>query len=257
MEDRLVDESAARALVDCRRRAAQQERELGQERREGRATCPPGIHRARVVQTSERKGILGSLSPIRTPSATMAPVGQTKSKAYSHPITAQADDLKYATKYKALKAKVLEVEEDNVKLQRRLLESKKNIQRLRVERSWVHLAICAVLTARRILYDRLQSTTTPTNPYALHTRHLAGPPSSAGPPTILQTPTYPLLNPDAPAAFVAELEQRTRMSDESRTEEFATRSQHGIAGEHIGGATGNGRMVGAGEAKMELDRDGF
>ncbi|KAI5474266.1 hypothetical protein MNV49_003754 [Pseudohyphozyma bogoriensis] len=73
---------------------------------------------------------------------------------------AQSDDVKYQSKYKELKVKLAEIEEvrllcDNTKLSLKVLKSKKAIQRLRIERA--------------ILYDRLQTSAQPTNPFTLHT----------------------------------------------------------------------------------------
>jgi len=58
------------------------------------------------------------------------------------------DDLKYKRKYKELKKKIREMEEENEKLSLKLTRAKKNIQRLRIERSF--------------LFDRLEQSQ-PTN----------------------------------------------------------------------------------------------
>ncbi|GAA6038941.1 hypothetical protein JCM8097_000584 [Rhodosporidiobolus ruineniae] len=128
----------------------------------------------------------------------MAPAA-SKSKSYSNPVATQADDVKYRGKYKELKGKVQEIEEDNTKLSVQILKSKKAIQRLRIERA--------------ILYDRLQSTVAPTNPYALssatHLSALASssaPPDPNAPPSILATPSYPLADPAAPELFLKQLD---------------------------------------------------
>lgn len=63
-----------------------------------------------------------------------------------------------------------------------------------------------------ILYDRLQSTVAPTNPYALSSAaHLATLASSSSStsnvlPTILQTPSYPLADPQAPTLFLKQVD---------------------------------------------------
>ncbi|KDE07372.1 hypothetical protein MVLG_02413 [Microbotryum lychnidis-dioicae p1A1 Lamole] len=86
----------------------------------------------------------------------MPPKGMSNSKAiFANPLQTQADDVKYRTKYQQLKGKLQEVEQDNAKLALRVLRSKKSIQRLRIERA--------------ILYDRLQNSSTPTDPYKLRT----------------------------------------------------------------------------------------
>ncbi|SCV74188.1 BQ2448_6620 [Microbotryum intermedium] len=86
----------------------------------------------------------------------MPPKGMSNSKAiFAHPLQTQADDAKYRTKYQQLKGKLQEVEQDNAKLALRVLRSKKSIQRLRIERA--------------ILYDRLQNSSNPTDPYKLRT----------------------------------------------------------------------------------------
>ncbi|KAJ4479240.1 hypothetical protein J3R30DRAFT_2737127 [Lentinula aciculospora] len=68
---------------------------------------------------------------------------RTKSKPPTHPmgITAGAEDVKYQAKYKELKRKVKEIEADNDKLHFKVLNAKRNIQRMKLERA--------------ILYDRL------------------------------------------------------------------------------------------------------
>lgn len=181
--------------------------------------------------------------------------GGSSKAAFANPITSQAEELKYKTKYRELKAKVGEVEEDNTKLQLKILKSKKNIQRLRIERA--------------ILYDRLQSNTTPTNPYALNLSHLAAlatnPTSSTAPPTILDPPTYPLLDPNAPTSFIAELDERKRLAILRNVDQFGERAVAGIAGEEertvrgvspVAGPSGhsNGAGVVVPNQGMEIDR---
>ncbi|KAK9897710.1 hypothetical protein P389DRAFT_60877 [Cystobasidium minutum MCA 4210] len=68
--------------------------------------------------------------------------GPPKSKAYANPLASRADEIKYRTKYKQLRGKVKEIEEENAKMQAKILKTKRQIQRLRLERS--------------ILYDRFQ-----------------------------------------------------------------------------------------------------
>ncbi|CAI2178837.1 10058_t:CDS:2 [Funneliformis geosporum] len=47
------------------------------------------------------------------------------------------DDLKYKRKYKELKKRIREMEDENEKLSLKLTRAKKNIQRLRIERSFL------------------------------------------------------------------------------------------------------------------------
>lgn len=79
--------------------------------------------------------------------------------------------------------------QDNLKLALRIQKSKKAIQRLRIERSCVPALFsfptfppraltpgnCPLhaFIVSRIVYDRLQSTTTPTNPYSLNSTTVA------------------------------------------------------------------------------------
>jgi len=74
----------------------------------------------------------------------------SKSRQKQPPFKAVAanDDLKYKRKYKELKKKIREMEEENEKLSLKLTRAKKNIQRLRIERSF--------------LFDRLEQSQ-PTN----------------------------------------------------------------------------------------------
>ncbi|GAA5868382.1 hypothetical protein JCM3774_003274 [Rhodotorula dairenensis] len=169
----------------------------------------------------------------------MAPAA-SKSKAYSSGVATQADDAKYRQKYGELKKKLVQVEEDNTKLSVKILRSKKAIQRLRIERA--------------ILYDRLQSTVAPTNPYALSSAaHLAtlassssssaataaaGSSSSTGgmPPTILQAPAYALADPEAPALFLRQLDaQKLAALQHSAGREggleFGAKPVEGVVGE--------------------------
>ncbi|KAG6817874.1 hypothetical protein H0H87_001706 [Tephrocybe sp. NHM501043] len=65
-------------------------------------------------------------------------------------ITAGAEDAKYQTKYRELKRKVKEIEIDNDKLHFKVLQAKRSIQRMKLERA--------------ILYERLAATPSPTEP---------------------------------------------------------------------------------------------
>ncbi|EPQ59156.1 hypothetical protein GLOTRDRAFT_35241 [Gloeophyllum trabeum ATCC 11539] len=58
-----------------------------------------------------------------------------KSRAYATAVAAGAEDIKYQLKYKELKRKVKEIEADNDKLYFKVLQAKKNIQRMRLERA--------------------------------------------------------------------------------------------------------------------------
>ncbi|KAG5352421.1 hypothetical protein C0989_002385 [Termitomyces sp. Mn162] len=78
-------------------------------------------------------------------------------------IAAGAEDAKYQTKYRELKRKVKEIETDNDKLHFKVLQAKRSIQRMKLERA--------------ILYERLAGLASPTDP---QTRH--------GPPVPIQAP---------------------------------------------------------------------
>ncbi|BGP01326.1 hypothetical protein RTG_01200 [Rhodotorula toruloides ATCC 204091] len=156
------------------------------------------------------------------------PSAAAKAKAYSNPVATQADDVKYRQKYKELKAKLAEIEEDNTKLSVRILKSKKAIQRLRIERS--------------ILYDRLQGTVAPTNPYALHTvthlSNLAASSSSApsdpsAPPSILATPSYALADTSAPSLFLRQLDAQkfAALQHAAVPTEYGEKPLEGVVGE--------------------------
>ncbi|GAA5836157.1 hypothetical protein JCM9279_002212 [Rhodotorula babjevae] len=155
-----------------------------------------------------------------------------KPKAYAGIVATQSDDAKYRQKYKELKTKVLEIEEDNTKLSVKILKSKKAIQRLRIERA--------------ILYDRLQGIVAPTNPYALSSAsHLASLASSAAStssdpnaaPSILAPPSYPLADPAAPDLFLRQLDAQKLAALEQAPAggathvEYGERPVDGIAGE--------------------------
>ncbi|GAA5938440.1 uncharacterized protein JCM15063_000736 [Sporobolomyces koalae] len=154
----------------------------------------------------------------------MAPAA-TKSKAYSNPVSTQADDVKYKNKYKELKTKVSEIEEDNTKLSVKILKSKKAIQRLRIERA--------------ILYDRLKDTTAPTNPYGLSSAaHLATLASSteptastSQPASILAKPTYPLADPTAPDLFLRQLDAQKLAALQRGEAGFGEIPRAGVEGE--------------------------
>ncbi|GAA6004809.1 uncharacterized protein JCM10292_002523 [Rhodotorula paludigena] len=163
----------------------------------------------------------------------MAPAA-SKNKSYGGIVATQIDDVKYRQKVKEIKQKVQEIEEDNTKLSVKILKSKKAIQRLRIERA--------------ILYDRLQSTVAPTNPYALssaaHLSTLASSSTSTdpnAPATILAAPPYPLADPAAPDLFLKQLDAQKLAALEqgagaaTRTE-YGERPIEGVVGEAEAGA---------------------
>ncbi|KDQ08881.1 hypothetical protein BOTBODRAFT_59089 [Botryobasidium botryosum FD-172 SS1] len=76
--------------------------------------------------------------------STNPPPLRQKSKAYSTTIAAHSDDMKYRGKYKDLKRKVKEIESDNDKLHLKVLKSKRNIQRLRLERAILYERLAAL-----------------------------------------------------------------------------------------------------------------
>lgn len=73
---------------------------------------------------------------------------KSRQKQPTFKAVAANDDLKYKRKYKELKKKIREMEEENEKLSLKLTRAKKNIQRLKIERSF--------------LFDRLEQSQ-PTN----------------------------------------------------------------------------------------------
>ncbi|KAI0268128.1 hypothetical protein BC834DRAFT_968348 [Gloeopeniophorella convolvens] len=85
-----------------------------------------------------------------------------KGKNYTQGIAAGAEDAKYKAKYRELKKKVREIELDNDKLQIKVLQSKRNIQRLRLERA--------------ILYERLSSRQAFSNAHPVQPTHSYPPP---------------------------------------------------------------------------------
>ncbi|KAK2466042.1 hypothetical protein APHAL10511_001684 [Amanita phalloides] len=93
-----------------------------------------------------------SSQPSHQPSSVSA--RQKPPKPYAIGIAAGAEDVKYQTKYKELKRKVKDIEADNDKLHFKVLQAKRSIQRMKVERA--------------ILYERLSSTTPPPD---VHDRH--------------------------------------------------------------------------------------
>lgn len=184
-----------------------------------------------------------------------------------------ADDAKYKSKYKELKVKIAEIEEvhtlpsrlsrpaqagtdpapaslpspqDNTKLQLRILKSKKNISRLRIERA--------------ILYDRLQSSAQPTNPFALrcvpHLNAVITPSPNTGPPppSIFVPPTaYTLADPQGPALYLQDLDAR-KLAAVKQADEWGSRPEVGIAGEEerkLARAVSPVRENGAGPMQVE------
>ena len=96
-----------------------------------------------------------SPGPSHFPPSAQLTNNRQKSKNYTQGIAAGAEDAKYKTKYRELKKKVKEIEmvtqpryhprivgshanhpiQDNDKLQIKIVQSKRNIQRLRLERA--------------------------------------------------------------------------------------------------------------------------
>ncbi|KAL0067674.1 hypothetical protein AAF712_005389 [Marasmius tenuissimus] len=105
----------------------------------------------------------GPLShPIPPPSA--APSARQKSKNIPMGITAGAEDVKYQAKYKELKRKVKEIEQDNDKLHFKVLQAKRNIQRMKVERAILYERLAAFPPSPE-LHDR--QSLPPMNPIPL------------------------------------------------------------------------------------------
>ncbi|KAK4699922.1 hypothetical protein P7C70_g6333, partial [Phenoliferia sp. Uapishka_3] len=150
----------------------------------------------------------------------MPPAGGSKSKAYSSGIATQAE-IEEVTIFPPLLLPLHlpalnspSPTQDNTKLALRVLKSKKNIQRLRVERA--------------ILYDRLQSSAQPTNPFALHsTPHLSSLPQ---PPSIFHPSPVPLANPHGPELYLKELDAR-KLKAVKEGDVWGERPELGIEGE--------------------------
>ncbi|KAA1070869.1 hypothetical protein PGT21_026203 [Puccinia graminis f. sp. tritici] len=71
-------------------------------------------------------------------------VGMPKSKAYSNPLPSMADEQRYGTKCHELRAKIREIERENQNTQLKILQSKKNVSRLRIERSVLYEALATI-----------------------------------------------------------------------------------------------------------------
>ncbi|RDB20012.1 hypothetical protein Hypma_012795 [Hypsizygus marmoreus] len=88
-----------------------------------------------------------------------------RQKPHTVGIAAGAEDAKYQAKYKDLKRKVKEIETDNDKLHFKVLQAKRSIQRMKLERA--------------ILYERLSGTGPPLSD--IQERHVIPPPIHLGP----------------------------------------------------------------------------
>ncbi|EIN10518.1 hypothetical protein PUNSTDRAFT_51149 [Punctularia strigosozonata HHB-11173 SS5] len=170
-----------------------------------------------------------------------------KAKVYAPGIVAGVEDVKYQAKYKDLKRKVKEIEADNDKLQYKVLQAKRNIQRMKLERA--------------ILYERLSMI--PPSP-----EHHGRPLPPVG---IQQAPLqYPSPHPQAVEQAALEASEHARrhsqgprlapialQHDRSRppVEEITIGPgmipppPHGLPGLH---APNNGRMLPEGEAYRQL-----
>ncbi|KAI7937868.1 hypothetical protein MJO29_015183 [Puccinia striiformis f. sp. tritici] len=111
------------------------------------------------------------------------PVGMPKSKAYSNPLPSVADENRYATKCHELRARIRDIERENLSTQLKILQSKKNVSRLRIERAVLYEALAAITASAAKAADL----TVPSQ---------AQPSGSNQPPTATSTP-----NPN-PAATV-------------------------------------------------------
>ncbi|KAI8454082.1 hypothetical protein BY996DRAFT_6414189 [Phakopsora pachyrhizi] len=69
-----------------------------------------------------------------------------KSKAYANPLPSLADEQRYGTKCHELRSKIREIERENQNIQLKISKSKRNIQRLRIERSVLY-EVLATITA--------------------------------------------------------------------------------------------------------------
>ncbi|PFH51303.1 hypothetical protein AMATHDRAFT_47191 [Amanita thiersii Skay4041] len=97
---------------------------------------------------------------------------QKQQKPYTIGITAGAEDVKYQTKYKELKRKVKDIEADNDKLHFKVLQAKRSIQRMKLERA---------SRPSSILYERLSSQTPPPDAHDRHALQNMHHPGSTAP----------------------------------------------------------------------------
>ncbi|CAK5262493.1 unnamed protein product, partial [Mycena citricolor] len=105
-------------------------------------------------------------------------------------IAAGAEDVKYQAKYKDLKRKLKEIEADNDRLHYRVLQAKRSIQRMKIERA--------------VLYERLQLVPTSPEPQERHTH------SSVHPSPGMQGPQHHAMAPNHMSA--RDLEEYNRGS---------------------------------------------
>ncbi|EGF98935.1 uncharacterized protein MELLADRAFT_79565 [Melampsora larici-populina 98AG31] len=70
-----------------------------------------------------------------------------KSKAYANPLPSNADEQRYSAKCQELRTKIREIERENQIVQLKIVRSKKNIQRLRIERSVLYDALATITTS--------------------------------------------------------------------------------------------------------------
>lgn len=85
--------------------------------------------------------------PSHPPFHPTQPSARQRPKPYATGIAAGAEDAKYKTKYRELKKKVKEIEADNDKLLFKMLQAKRNISRMKIERA--------------VLYERLSGHPSP------------------------------------------------------------------------------------------------
>ncbi|KAJ7068578.1 hypothetical protein C8F01DRAFT_1118604 [Mycena amicta] len=106
------------------------------------------------------------MAGVNPPGGSHFPPPATRQQLYGPGLAAGAEDVKYQAKYKDLKRKVKEIEHDNDKLHYKILQAKRSIQRMKLERAYAHsvarFVVFLISTSQRVLYERLQQV--PANP---------------------------------------------------------------------------------------------
>ncbi|KAH9814025.1 hypothetical protein DFH28DRAFT_1083081 [Melampsora americana] len=114
-----------------------------------------------------------------------------KSKAYANPLPSHADEQRYSAKCQELRTKIREIERENQIVQLKIVRSKKNIQRLRIERSVLYDALATITTCAAQSSGLAPSSNNPPQTSSLHPiglNHQEAPQSTTPTPQNLQNP---------------------------------------------------------------------
>ncbi|KAJ7572565.1 hypothetical protein C8J56DRAFT_1175044 [Mycena floridula] len=106
-------------------------------------------------------------------------------------ITAGAEDVKYQAKYKELKKKVKEIEGDNDRLHFKVLQTKRNIQRMKLERAILYERLMTVPSSQTSLNGKYRL-----EYYRANHRVSSGPDNRAAP--VVEAPVGPGVGPNLP-----------------------------------------------------------